>query len=152
MKEVRPRVTAQSQGSSDLPSDLPEFDPAGVVVCIPAFNEETGIAKVVLSAKRYSARVLVCDDGSNDMTGEIAHALGATVIRHQKNMGKGEALRSLLEEARALSPRVVVTLDADGQHDPAEISALVRPIIEGRADMVIGARPMKADVMPRSRI
>ncbi len=145
-------MTTQSQDSSATSTGISGADFAGVVVCIPAFNEEAGIAKVVLEAKRYSAQTIVCDDGSNDMTGEIAHALGATVIRHQKNMGKAEALKSLFEEARTLNPRVVVTLDADGQHDPVEISAMVRPILEGKADLVIGARPMKAEIMPRSRI
>ena len=145
-------MTAQSHNPSASSADISNGDFAGVVVCIPAFNEEAGIAKVVLTAKRYSAQTIVCDDGSNDMTGEIAHALGAIVIRHQTNMGKGEALKSLFEEARSLNPKVVVTVDADGQHDATEISALVRPILEGRADLVIGARPMDSEVMPRTRI
>ncbi len=69
-----------------------------VVVCVPAYNEEKSIAKVIVKAKAFADEIFVCDDGSNDMTGEIAKALGATVIRHERNLGKGAALASLLSE------------------------------------------------------
>ena len=72
-----------------------------VVACIPAFNEERSIARVVLEARRYVDRVIVCDDGSTDMTGEIAEALGALVVRHERNMGYGAAIGSLFREARS---------------------------------------------------
>lgn len=111
-----------------------------VVAAIPAFNEEKTIAKVVLLAKRHVDRVVVCDDGSRDMTGEIAEKLGAVVVRHHKNMGKGVALRTALEYLKQLNPDVVVTMDADGQHDPNGIPRLLEPIIEGRADLVVGSR------------
>jgi len=62
-----------------------------VVACIPAFNEEASIARVVLMAERFVDRVVVCDDGSGDLTGEIAEGLGAVVIRHERNLGKGAA-------------------------------------------------------------
>jgi glycosyltransferase involved in cell wall biosynthesis len=60
-----------------------------VIACIPAYNEEKTIAKVLLKTKKYVDKVIVCDDGSTDMTAEIAEALGAEVIRHEKNMGYG---------------------------------------------------------------
>jgi len=111
-----------------------------VVAVIPAFNEEKTVAKVILQAKKYVDIVVVCDDGSTDMTAEIAESLGVSVLRHPKNMGKGVALKTTLEHLKQLSPDVVVTLDADGQHDPDGIPRLLEPIIEGKADLVIGSR------------
>jgi len=111
-----------------------------IVACIPAFKEEASIARVILCAQRYVDHVLVCDDGSPDMTGEIAEKLGAFVIRHGRNLGKGSAVKSLLNEARKYGADVVVLLDADGQHDPSEIPTLVKPIEQGQADFVIGSR------------
>jgi len=111
-----------------------------IVACIPAFKEEASIARVILCAQKYVDHVLVCDDGSPDMTGEIAEKLGAFVIRHGRNLGKGSAVKSLLDEARKYGAEVVVLLDADGQHDPSEIPTLVKPIEQGQADFVIGSR------------
>ncbi|RLI38274.1 hypothetical protein DRO64_11840, partial [Candidatus Bathyarchaeota archaeon] len=71
-----------------------------VIACIPAYNEEKTIAKVILKARKYVDRVIVCDDGSTDMTAEIAEALGAEVIRHERNMGYGAAIGSLFEKAK----------------------------------------------------
>lgn len=109
-------------------------------VVIPAFNEEKTIAKVVLSAQKMADRVVVCDDGSTDMTAEIAEKLGAVVIKHQKNMGKGIALKTAFEYLKQINPDFVVVLDADGQHDPNDIPKLLEPLIEGEADLVIGSR------------
>jgi len=111
-----------------------------VVACIPAFNEERSIAGVVVQARKYVDRVVVCDDGSVDLTGAIAEGLGAVVIRHERKMGKGAALNSSFRYVRDLKPDVVVVLDADGQHDPSEIPRLVEPIVGGAADMVVGSR------------
>ena len=122
-----------------------------VVVGIPAFNEEHTIAKVVLRARRFANYVIVCDDGSSDMTGEIAEELGVEVIRHEKNLGKGAALRSLFEAARRVGADVFVTLDADDQHDAGEIPRLLKPIISGDADIVIGSRFHSGDLIPAVR-
>ena len=122
-----------------------------VVACIPAFNEEKTIAKVVLQTKKYVNKIVVCDDGSSDMTGEIARKLGADVIRHERNLGKGAALKSLFEAARKMDADVFVTLDADGQHGPEEISKLVEPIAKEDADMVIGNRFHSSEVIPAVR-
>ena len=111
-----------------------------VVACIPAFNEEASIARVVLTVERFVDRVLVCDDGSTDMTGVIAEALGAEVIRHETNLGYGATLQSLFEEARKRGVDVAVTLDADGQHDPSEIPKLLKRLSLGDVDIVIGSR------------
>jgi glycosyltransferase involved in cell wall biosynthesis len=111
-----------------------------IVVCIPAFNEERFIAKVVLGAKKYASNVVVCDDGSTDMTGEIAKALGAQVIRHEANSGKGDALRSLFLASRELDADIMVTMDGDGQHEAAEIPSFIDAIEAGGVDVVIGSR------------
>lgn len=111
-----------------------------IVACIPAFEEEATLAGVILRTQKYADHVLVCNDGSQDLTREIAEKLGASVISHQRNMGKGHAVRSLLLEASKLGADVVVLLDADGQHDPSDIPMLVKPIEQGEADFVIGSR------------
>jgi glycosyltransferase involved in cell wall biosynthesis len=125
-----------------------------VVVGIPAYNEEKSIAHVILNAQKFSDAVVVCDDGSKDLTTEIAERLGAEVIRHERNMGYGAALRSLFRRARELGADVLVTLDADGQHDPSEIPNVVRPVLHGMADVVIGSRfvdPSQSREMPLYR-
>ncbi len=125
-------------------SDLSGFpfveDNPLIVAAIPAFNERRTIAKVVLQAQKLVDRVMVCDDGSTDLTAEIAEKLGALVIRHEKNMGYGSALRTLFEKARELNVDIMVILDADGQHDPREIPKLLGPIKKVEADVVIGSR------------
>jgi glycosyltransferase involved in cell wall biosynthesis len=111
-----------------------------VAACIPAFNEEGTIARVVLMAERFVDLVLVCDDGSTDMTGIITEALGADVVLHETNLGYGAALQSLFEEARKRGVDVAVTLDADGQDDPSEIPKLLKRMNLGDVDIVVGSR------------
>jgi len=110
-----------------------------IIACIPAYNEERTIAKVVLLAQKHVDKVVVCDDGSSDLTGDIAEKLGAFVIRNG-HRGKGYALRTALSYAKSFNPDFVVVLDADGQHDPDDIPSLIQPIREGKADMVVGSR------------
>jgi glycosyltransferase involved in cell wall biosynthesis len=111
-----------------------------VVVGIPAFNEESSIARVILESQKFADAVVVCDDGSEDLTAEIAERLCADVVRHERNLGYGSAIKSLFERARELGADVLVTLDADGQHDPKEIPNVLKPILDGVADVVIGSR------------
>ena len=111
-----------------------------VVVGIPALNEELTIAKVVVRSSRHADRVLVVDDGSSDDTGLISEKLGAVVLRHERNLGKGAALGTILDWAKSVSADILVTLDADGQHNPDEIPSLIAPILRGEADIVIGSR------------
>jgi glycosyltransferase involved in cell wall biosynthesis len=106
---------------------------------MPAYNEERSIAKMVLGCGKYVDKVVVVDDGSSDATSEIAEALGAYVVRHKQNGGYGAALRSCFEAARELDADTMVIIDSDGQHDPAEIPKLLKPIVRG-ADLVIGSR------------
>lgn len=114
-----------------------------VIVCIPAYNEEQTIASVIANTQPYADHVLVCDDGSKDKTAEIAKRMGAEVFSNPVNMGKGFSLNMLFDYAREMDPDIVVTIDADGQHDPNEIPRLLEPILENRADLVIGSRYLK---------
>jgi len=111
-----------------------------VVAAIPAYDEEKTIARVVLQTQRYVDRVVVCDDGSRDLTAEIAEGLGAEVIKHNKNLGYGASIQSLFRRAKELNADVMVTLDGDGQHDPHEIETLVKPVLKDYMDIAIGSR------------
>jgi glycosyltransferase involved in cell wall biosynthesis len=111
-----------------------------IVVVIPAYNEERFIASVVINARQHAHEVIVVDDGSADRTAFLAQEAGAFVIRMPENAGKGGALNAGFEYARRLHPSVVVILDADAQHDPAEIPNVASPILSGEADVVIGSR------------
>jgi len=111
-----------------------------IIAGIPAYNEEKTIAEVVLKAGCHVGRVLVCDDGSKDMTRVVARENGADVLEHEKNMGYGATMQTLFRKARELGADVLVAFDGDGQHDPDEIPSLVKPILEGKTDIVIGSR------------
>ncbi len=114
------------------------------LIIIPAYNEELTIGSVVALARKYGD-VLVVDDGSADRTSEIAQNAGAIVVKHETNMGKGAALRTGFDYALANGYDAAVCLDADGQHNPDEIPALLEPIANGRADLVIGSRYLGAN-------
>ena len=129
------RVEKQSASSTGIPGGKPT-----IVAGIPAYNEEKTIAKVVLQAQEYVDLVVICDDGSTDMTAKIAERLGAEVLSHEKNLGYGAAIQSLFRRARELNANVLVTLDADGQHDPSEIPVLLKPVLKDDVDIAIGSR------------
>jgi glycosyltransferase involved in cell wall biosynthesis len=126
-------------------------DRSSVVVGIPALNEERTIAKVVVRASEYAGTVVVVDDGSEDDTALIARKLGAVVLRHDRNLGKGAALRDCFEYANQTGANVLVTLDGDGQHDPTNIPKLVDVLRDENADVVIGSRMTRPRDMPRYR-
>lgn len=115
------------------------FRKASVVAVIPVYNEEANLAKVILSLRKYVDRIIVCDDASTDRTAEIAESMGAKVVRHDRTMGYGAALRSLFETAGKLEADVIITLNGDGQHDPDKVPALIRPILEGHVDVVVAS-------------
>jgi glycosyltransferase involved in cell wall biosynthesis len=123
-----------------IDSVVTDLDKPIIVIGIPAFNEEKTIARVVLEAQKRADVVVVCDDGSADLTKEIAERMGADVVRHEQNSGYGAAIQSLFKRARELKADVLVTLDGDGQHDPDEIQQLIKPIIDGDAEVVLGSR------------
>ena len=123
-----------------------------ITIGIPAFNEEKNIGKVIVTLKKITNDIIVCDDGSNDLTKEIAEGLGAKVISHSKNMGYGEAIKSIFNEAKKKEADILVTFDADGQHRPEDIMSLTKPIIDQQAEVVIGSRFLKNETnMPKYR-
>jgi glycosyltransferase involved in cell wall biosynthesis len=116
------------------------FRSVKILVGIPAHNEERAIAAVVAGALPSASQVVVVDDGSTDLTAFNAHEAGAIIIRHKHNQGKGVAVATLFEYARQEGADVLVLIDGDGQHDPAEIPTLIEPCLNGQADVVVGSR------------
>ncbi len=121
-----------------------------IVVCIPAFNEEKTIAKIIVDVKKYSDNIIVIDDGSSDYTPHIVKQLGVKLLKHETNLGKGAALRTGFTYAMNCQADIVITIDGDGQHDPSDIPKLIEPIIRDEADLVIGSRSRKTK-MPKIR-
>jgi glycosyltransferase involved in cell wall biosynthesis len=124
------------------------------IAIIPAHNESENIGKIVSETSKYVSVVIVVDDGSSDNTAQVADSLNAKVVRHKHNTGKGAALKRGLIECLKYNPDVVITLDGDGQHDPADIPKLLEPIENEEADIVIGSRYGRGYVnmeMPRYR-
>lgn len=109
-----------------------------IAVLLPAYNEEIAIASMIVLSSKYADEVIVIDDGSTDNTVEISEKVGATVLHHNVNKGKGVALKTGFDYAKDFD--IVVTIDADGQHNPDEIPNLIQPIIDGDADIVNGSR------------
>lgn len=122
-----------------------------VIACIPAYNQEKSIESVVKSALNLVDHVIVIDDGSFDRTAELAEKAGALVIRHPINMGYGAAIKSGFAMALKGRADIVVTLDADLQHNPDDIPSLVKPIVDGNAEIVIGSRLGDKGDMPKHR-
>ena len=124
-----------------------------VIVGIPAFNEEKNIAVLITQLKKIADKIIVCNDGSTDLTSKIAEELGATVINHEKNLGYGAAIRSIFLKSKDLDGDILVTFDADGQHRIEDINRVINPIINGESDLVIGSRFLdeSAKEVPRYR-
>jgi glycosyltransferase involved in cell wall biosynthesis len=120
-------------------------------IIIPAYNEERTIADVIRRVKARYPRVLVVDDGSTDGTARLAEAEGVRVYRHVINRGLGGALGTGIAAALREGAEILVTFDADGQHDAEEIERLIAPIREGKADVVIGSRMLRPEGMPLVR-
>jgi len=121
------------------------------IACIPAYNEEKPIGDVIKKSLNYVDKVIVCDDGSRDLTSTKAKEANAIVIKHEKNLGKGAALKSLFKYALNVNADVVVTIDGDGQFLPEEIDKIIKPIIENDYDIVIGNRFDDHKEMPSYR-
>ena len=110
------------------------------MAAIPAYNEEHAIGSVITLTKPYVDVVVVIDDGSKDRTSKIAERLGARVIRHRTNEGKGRAIKDAFKIAQKNKMDALILMDADGQHDPESIPQLLEPIERGLADIVVGSR------------
>jgi glycosyltransferase involved in cell wall biosynthesis len=138
--------------TSERPSATPFLQ--SVIAIIPAFNEARYIGSVVLKTLDFADAVIVVDDGSRDGTADIAERAGARVVRHGRNRGKGQALKSAFELIRKdYRPLAVVTLDADWQHSPEDVPMVTAPILNGEADLVIGSRYLqKTSDVPFQRV
>lgn len=123
-----------------------------VVAIIPAYNEASRVGAVARAVQRHVDCVMVVDDGSGDATAAAAAAAGALVVRHPENMGAGGATMTGIEAARRLGADAVVTIDADEQHDPQDIPALLQPVLDGRADIVFANRFGRMAGKRRNRI
>jgi len=111
-----------------------------ITIGIPAYNEEKNIASIITKLKNITDSIIVCDDGSSDMTSEISKNLGAIVISHKKNMGYGAAIRTIFQKSVELDSDILVTFDADGQHRIDDVNKILQPLENNEADIVIGSR------------
>lgn len=116
---------------------------SNLVIGIPAYNEEKNIGALILKLRKITDHIIVCNDGSSDMTGEIAEKLGAIVVNHPKNLGYGAGIRSIFLKAREIDSDILVTFDADGQHRVEDIQSVIEPIMKNESDIVIGSRFLK---------
>lgn len=120
-----------------------------VMVGIPAYNEEKNIGWLVAAARKYADVVVVANDASKDKTAEIAAEAGALVVTHKFNQGYGGACLTLFKTAQQYKPDILITMDADGQHNPEDLPKFIKKMTEGY-DVVIGSRFLDDDT--RSQI
>lgn len=124
-----------------------------LVVVVPAYNEERTIGGVVKCLLARAAHVVVVDDGSTDATARRAEESGALVLRHIINRGQGAALQTGIRFGLLLGADIIVTFDADGQHDEADLAALIEPILQGECEATLGSRFLgRAENIPRLRL
>jgi len=124
-----------------------------IAIVIPIYNEAVMIGNVLAETRKigdYTA--VVVDDGSWDDSFVQAAANGALALRHRINRGKGAAVKTGIMAANLLESDIVVTMDGDGQHDPRDVEALIAPILEGRADVVLGSRTLNRSEMPKMKV
>lgn len=122
-----------------------------IFVVIPAYNEAAVIGQVLRQTLAVTTNAVVIDDGSRDQTAALANEHGVKVLSHAINRGLGASLATGISFALGQGADVIVTLDADGQHQPSDIPRLVQPIIKNQADVVIGSRLLDAHGMPWHR-
>ena len=123
-----------------------------LIIGIPAYNEEKNIASMILKLKESADKIIVCNDGSTDLTGKILEELNVTTIHHKENLGYGAAIRSIFLKAKELDGDILVTFDADGQHMISDIKNVISPIEKKQSDIVIGSRFLtKSNSVPQYR-
>jgi glycosyltransferase involved in cell wall biosynthesis len=122
-----------------------------LVIVIPARNEEARLGSLLEGFPQALGGIermvtVVIDDGSTDRSGAIARAGGAILLTHRISLGKGGALRTGCEAAVQLGADLIVTMDADGQHEPRDLAALVAPLLSGKVDVVLGRRQLAGNM------
>ena len=122
-----------------------------VCVIIPAYQEAAAIQAVARAVRAQGLAAVVVDDGSADATAAEAEKGGALVLRHAHNQGKGVALRTGFDYAKQRGYEAVITLDGDGQHDPADIPTFLAAYARGGVEVLVGNRMTDAARMPRTR-
>lgn len=110
------------------------------IAIIPAYNEESTIENIIKTTSLFVDEVLVINDGSTDRTVEVTNNAGAILIDNIVNRGLGKTIQRGYDEAIKRGADIVVQIDADGQYDPKEIPKLIQPILENKADLVLGSR------------
>lgn len=124
-----------------------------ITIVVPAYNEAAIIESVIQEIQSAGYRdIIVIDDGSADDTFERAKQTGVTVLRHKLNRGKGAATKTGIEAAKLRGADIIVTMDGDGQHNPADIARLTHPIRQNHCDVVLGSRLLNPQGMPRYKI
>jgi glycosyltransferase involved in cell wall biosynthesis len=111
-----------------------------IAIGLPAFNEAKNIASIITQLKKKYKLIIVCDDGSSDLTAAISEEMGVVVVKHKKNLGYGAAIRSLFLKAQELDCDILVTFDSDGQHQISDIENVIKPIQNKETNIVIGSR------------
>ena len=127
-----------------------------LVIIVPAYNEEKTLGSVLdnllaFNIKGIQKEIVVVNDGSDDQTAKIAISRNVTVLDHILNRGLGGALQTGFAYGKAINADLLVTIDSDGQHDPKDIAKLLKPLLDGQADVVIGSRMLQNQYMPLDR-
>lgn len=129
-----------------------KYRPSAVTIIIPAYNEESSLASVIAILRKHGYKdIIVIDDGSKDDTYRIAKEEHVSVYQHIINKGLGTALKTGIKAAVQNGAEYMVTFDADGQHDPNDIQRVVEPLMDEKADVVIGSRLSNPEGMPLVR-
>ena len=124
-----------------------------IVIVIPVFNEAKVIASVIEEVRGHGDyTIIIVDDGSSDDSYIQASVHGDLALRHKINRGKGAAVKTGIMAANLLQADIVVTLDGDGQHNPADIEKLIKPLLKGEADVVLGSRMLDREEMPWPKV
>ena len=111
-----------------------------ISIGIPAYNEEKNIGVIITKLKKITDSIIVCDDGSDDLTAEIARDLGVIVVTHERNLGYGAAIKTIFQKSKEIDCDVLVTFDADGQHRVEDVESVINPIKNNDSDIVVGSR------------
>ena len=123
-----------------------------ICLLLPAYNEAKTIGHIISQARTYIESIVVIDDGSSDNTAQIAREQDVVVLQHEINRGKGMALRTGFEYALEHGYEIIITMDSDGQHEPADIPRFLARLRQNNADILIGVRILEKEKMPVHRM